>query len=396
MTLQAKQIVVGIGGGIGAFKAIEVVRELGRRGASVRVAMTAAAQRFVGATTFTGLTGTPAVTDLWDDRYPGEVHVELTEWADAALIVPATHNLLARLCAGIADDPVLALLSCSRGPNFLAPAMHTRMWESKANQRNVTTLTADGFQFIGPVAGPLASGQSGMGRLQEPHIIVDEVALKLTPRAPDLLGRTVLITAGPTQEELDPVRYISNRSTGRMGYAVAVAALARGARVLLVSGPTQLPPPAGAELIPVRSAQQMYEAVMARLTEVDAMVMTAAVADYRPAARAEQKIKKQGEQLTIELVKNPDILQEVGRQRRGKQPVLVGFAMETHDVARFARGKLQAKRADLIVGNEATVGFGGDDNVAVLVDEQGDEPLERMSKLDLGHRIWDRVVAALS
>lgn len=395
MTLQNKQIVVAIGGGIAAFKAIEVIRELGRRGAAVRAVMTEASCRFIGPTTLTGLLGSPPITNLWDERYPGEVHVALSEWADAIIVAPATHNLLARLRAGLADDAVLALLSCSRGPTFLAPAMHARMWQSPANQRNVRGLRADGFHFIGPVSGPLASGQTGVGRLEEPQRIVDHVERELRPRTQDLQGRTVLITAGPTQEDLDPVRYLSNRSSGRMGYAVASAALARGARVLLVSGPTQIDPPVGATLIGVRSAVQMHEAVLQHLTQVDAMVMTAAVADYRPLAPAQQKIKKNESQLTVEFVKNPDILREVGERRGGARPVLVGFAMETQDLERHARQKLIDKRADLIVGNDAAVGFGGDDNEATLVSAQGDEPLARMSKLELGHRIWDWVVPRL-
>lgn len=385
---------VGIGGGIAAFKAVEVIRELGRQGAQVRVVMTTAAQHFLGGTTLAGLTGEPVITTLWDPAYPGEVHVALSDWADAILVVPATHNLLARVCTGMADDPLLATISCARGPVFFAPAMHTRMWGSPANQRNVNTLAQDGYHLLGPVSGPLASGAVGMGRLMDPQHIVAAVAQRLQ-QPQDLQGRTVLVSAGPTQEDLDPVRYISNRSTGRMGFAIAEAAMARGAHVVLVVGPTTLPPPAGAEVIAVRSALQMHETIMTQVNRACAVVMTAAVADYRPQMVAERKIKKQGEHMQIELVKNPDILKDLGTRRTGDQPVLVGFAMETQDVITYARKKLVAKGVDLIVGNEAAVGFGGTENEAVFVSHEGDEPLPRMSKLALGHRIWDRVLTWL-
>jgi len=392
MGIDERNILVCVGGGIAAYKAVEVVRELQRGGAKLRVAMTPSATRFIGPMTFAGLTGRPAVVDLWDPGYAGEVHVELGGWADAILVVPATANLMARAVAGMADDVVLATLSCAACPVFFAPAMHTRMWHSPPNARNAKQLQADGATLIGPVDGPLASGEQGMGRLADPADIVAAVGAGLAARD-DLRGKTVLVTAGPTHEDLDPVRYISNRSTGRMGFAVAAAARARGADAILVSGPSALQPPAGVRMLSVRSAMDMQRAVAAELPGVDAVVMTAAVADYRPASRADQKMKKDGEELRVDLVKNPDILAELGAQRTGKHPVLVGFAMETRDVAGYARGKLTSKKVDLIVGNEAAVGFGGDDNTAILVDAAGDEALPSMSKLELAHRILDRIVA---
>ena len=394
MTLSNKNILIGVGGGIAAFKAVELVREMTRRGAEVRVAMTNAAQRFVGATTFTGLTGQAAITDLWDSRYPGEVHVALAEWAHVMVIAPATHNLLARMTAGLADDAVLATATCASCPIVVAPAMHTRMWHSKANQRNVSQLRHDGVFFVGPVSGPLASGQSGMGRMAEACDIADGVAaMCFGPR--DLEGKTVLVSAGPTQEDLDPIRFISNRSSGRMGFAIAEAARDRGAHVIIVCGPTSIAPPVGTEVTSVRSALDMQKAIASHADSVDAIVMTAAVADYRPKEVATQKMKKQGLDTIVELVRNPDILAELGAQRSGKRPVLVGFAMETQDIADYARRKLVEKRVDLVVGNHAATGFGGDENEAIFVSASGDQQLPRMTKRALGDRIWDHVLSLL-
>jgi len=397
MGLAGKRIVVGVGGGIAAFKAVVLVRELQRRGAEVRVVMTPSATRFIGAATFTGLTGKPAVTDLWDPGYPGEVHVELGSEADAIVVAPATANLLARAASGMADDALLATLSCAGCPVLFAPAMHENMWLAAATQRNARQLEQDGAVLVGPVAGALASGEPGMGRMAEPEAIAAAVAKTLGERAGgaggDLAGRTLLISAGPTLEDIDPVRYISNRSSGRMGFALAATALERGAIVTMVCGPTDVKPPAGVELVAVRSAREMQAAIIARAADSDVVVMSAAVADYRPAEAASLKIKKSQERMTIELVKNPDILAELGAaraERQAKRPVLIGFAMETNDLARYARKKLVDKRCDLMVANEAAVGFGGDDNQAILVAHDGDTPLPAMSKTELAHKIWDR------
>lgn len=394
MLLQDRRVVVGVGGGIAAFKAVELVRELMRRGARVRVAMTASAARFVGPVTFTGLTGTPPVLDIWDPRYPGEVHVELAAWAEAIVLAPATANLLARAAHGLADDAVLATLRCADVPLFIAPAMHHRMWRSPPTQRAVALLRGDGATVIGPVHGKLASGEEGLGRMSEPSEIADVVERVLGVRR-DLEGRAVLVSAGPTVEDIDPVRYLSNRSSGRMGYAIAERAEARGAHVTLVTGPVSLPPPSGCEVVPVRAALEMREAIMARREQVDAIVMTAAVADYRPKVRHGDKLKK-SDVLTLELVKNPDILAELGATREGPRPVLVGFALETQNLLVYARDKLEKKHVDLVVANRAEDGLGGDNNVATLVDAEGDEALGALSKRDLADRIWDRVAQRLA
>ncbi|UCH30173.1 MAG: bifunctional phosphopantothenoylcysteine decarboxylase/phosphopantothenate--cysteine ligase CoaBC [Myxococcales bacterium] len=394
MSLQGKRIVVGLGGGIAAFKAVQLVRELMRRGAEVRVAMTDAATRFVGPITFAGLTGEPPVTDLWAEDYAGEVHVELGEWADAVVIAPATMNLMARAVTGQANDAVLATLACARGEVFFAPAMHQRMWSHPATQKNVDTLRDRGAVILGPVTGPLANGEIGEGRMMEAEDIAEGVESHLT-HAADLAGTRILITAGPTHEDLDPVRFLGNRSSGRMGYAIAAKALRRGAEVTLVSGPVHLPIPMGAAAVQVRSAEQMHEAVMSRFDQHDVVIMAAAVADYRPAQRAPHKIKK-GRNLELELVRTPDILADVGAKRAQRPSVLVGFALETETLEEAARGKLEGKAADLIVANDARDGLGGDTNRVTLVDGNSATPLPEMSKHALANQILDRVRALLS
>ncbi|MCZ6806788.1 MAG: bifunctional phosphopantothenoylcysteine decarboxylase/phosphopantothenate--cysteine ligase CoaBC, partial [Deltaproteobacteria bacterium] len=345
MSLKGKRIVVGIGGGIAAFKAVQLVRELMRRGAEVRVVMTEAATHFVGPITFAGLTGKPAVTDLWAADYAGEVHVELGEWADAVVVAPATMNLMARATVGQADDVVLATLACARGDVFFAPAMHHRMWSHEATRRNVEVLTDRGAVVLGPVTGALANGEIGPGRMMEPEDIAEGLETHFA-RGDDLAGTHVLVTAGPTHEDLDPVRFFSNRSSGTMGYAIASQALRRGASVTLVSGPVHLPDPPGANVVRVRSAQEMHDAVMQRFEETDVVIMAAAVADYRPQKREPHKIKKGGN-LQLELVRNPDILADVGAKRGRRHAVLVGFALETENLEQAARGKLERKGADL-------------------------------------------------
>lgn len=385
-------VVVAVGGGIAAYKAAIVVRELQRGGAKVRVVMTKAAQRFVGAATFAGLTGERVVTSLWD--HPGEIHVELGQWADAIVVAPATMDLLAKAAAGLGDDPVLATLSCARGGVFFAPAMHWRMWERPSTQRSVAQLSSDGALMIGPDSGPLASGESGLGRMSEPEAIA--AAVLAEGRGQDLSGATVLVSAGPTFEDLDPVRFLGNRSTGRMGFAVAAAAAARGARALLVAGPSALATPPGVERVDVRSAREMEAAIRERLPSADAVVMAAAVADYRPAEAAPEKIGKTEGPKHLELVRNPDILAGLGAERSGARPVLVGFALETSDAAAKARAKLERKKVDLVVANLARDGFGRDDNQVTLVDAEGDHPLPRSSKRAIAHAICDRIAARLT
>lgn len=398
MTLAQKRIVLGVSGGIAAYKAVVLLRELLTRGAEVRVVMTPNATRFIGAATFTGISGKPAIVDLWDPSYPGEVHVELGQWADAVVIAPATANLLARAAAGMADDAVLATISCAQGAVIYAPAMHERMWKSPPTKRNVETLMRNGARFAGPVRGMLASGEIGWGRLAEPSAIADTVEgvlRELSGQGRDLSGTTVLISAGPTIEDIDPVRYITNRSSGRMGFALAAAARDRGANVILVCGPTTLAAPSGVEKIDVRSARDMQVAIDAVLPRCDVVIMTAAIADYRPARPAGSKIKKNSDTLTLELVKNPDILSSLGTARTGHRPVLIGFAMETDNLLENARKKLVSKKVDLIVANEAAIGFGRDDTQATLVSHASEEPTPPTSKNDLAHRILDRVRSLL-
>lgn len=388
MTLQGKRIVLGVSGGIAAFKAVLLARELLTRGAELRVILTANAARFVGPITFTGLTGRPAVLDLWDPSYAGEVHVELSAWADAMVIAPATANLLARAASGIADDALMATLSCMAAPVLFAPAMHHRMWQAPATQRAVQQLERDGARLVGPVHGKLASGEQGMGRMSEPPEIADALEALFAPG--DLNGLSVLVSAGPTVEDIDPVRFLSNRSSGQMGYAIAARARARGASVCLVSGPVSLAPPVGCELVAVRSALEMHAAITSRSARMDAIVMTAAVADYRPLAVADHKLKK-SEKLTLQLVENPDILLDLGSARSGPTPLLIGFALETDNLLGYARTKLLRKKVDLIVANHARDGLGGEHNVATFVHRDGDEPQGSLSKRELADRIWDRV-----
>lgn len=394
MSLQGKRLVVGLGGGIAAFKAVTLVRELMRRGAEVRVVMTDAATRFVGPITFAGLTGQPPVTDLWAEDYAGEVHVELGQWADAIVVAPATMNLMARAANGQADDALLATLACARGETFFAPAMHQRMWNHPATRSNVELLMSRGAVILGPVTGALANGEIGEGRMIEPEEIAEAVEAHLV-HASDLSGCRILITAGPTHEDLDPVRFLGNRSSGRMGYALARRALRRGAEVTLLSGPVHLEVPAGAELVEVRSAAEMHRAVMSRFDRFDVIIMAAAVADYRPRERAPQKIKKGGS-LRLELVRNPDILADVGAKRVKRPSVLVGFALETEQLDDAARDKLEKKGADLIVANEAGAGLGRETNRATLVDATSATPLPEMSKHALADQILDRVHSLLS
>lgn len=390
MSIEGRKILVGIGGGIAAFKSVELVRLLMARGAEVRVAMTPSATRFVGPMTFAAITRSAPATDLFDPAYPGEIHVELADWADAVVVAPATADLMARAAAGMANDVLLATLLCASCPVFYAPAMHERMWLAPSTQRNVEQLGKQGAVIVGPVRGLLADGREGMGRMQEPAGIVDAVERDLAA-ASDLAGKRVLVSAGPTVEDIDPVRFISNRSSGRMGYAVARRARARGADVVLVTGPVALAPPPGVQTVAVRTAREMQRAVNKHKGRVDAIVMTAAVADYRPASRAREKIKKQDRTMGIELVRNPDILADLGRSRKGRRPVLVGFAMETGDVIAYAKRKLTQKKVDLMVANEASVGFGRDDTQAALVARGSVQQLPPASKLLLADRILDRV-----
>lgn len=387
--LAGREVLLIVAGGIAAFKAPLVARELQRRGAAVETVLTAAGQRFITGVTFAGITGRAARVDLWDPTYPGELHIALTARADLVLVVPATADLLARMAHGLGDDLATTCLLAARGPVLVAPAMHPRMWEHPATQANVAALRARGVAFAGPTVGPLASGESGVGRMAEPDDIVDAAARALTP--PDLAGCRVVVSAGGTHEAIDPVRFVGNRSSGRMGFAVAVRARDRGASVVLVSGPSALPDPEGVTVQRVRSAREMRDAVLAAAGAADAVVMAAAVADYRPAETADEKIKKTAGELVIRMVKNPDILAELGASRRPGGPMLVGFALETSDLVAHAREKLARKGCDLVVANLAADGFEGDDNRVSLVTDDAVDELAPMSKLAVADRILDRV-----
>ncbi len=400
--LRGRTVALCVTGSIAAYKAVEVARLLVKGGARVLPVMTASGAKFVGPVTLSGICGEGVVGDMWDASFAGEVHVHLASVADLVAIVPATADVLARLAQGRADDVVTALALCARGPVLAAPAMHPRMWGHPAVQRNVAELAAQGrVSLVGPVEGEVASGEMGAGRMAEPAAIVGALEALAAPQ--DLRGARIAVTAGPTLEDIDPVRFIGNRSSGKMGFAVAARAAARGATVTLVAGPVALPTPAGVRRIDVRSAASMQAAlgdVMGRdLAGVDALVMAAAVADFRPASPSASKIKKGEAAPSIALVKNPDLLADIGARRAGARPVLVGFAVETGDRASlvaYARRKLTEKRVDVVVANQASESFDRDDNVATLVSAEGDDSLASMSKARLADVILDRVKARLA
>lgn len=393
--LNDRRILLGVSGGIAAYKAADLVRRLREAGAQVRVVLTANAARFVGAPTFQALSGEPVRTSLWDEHAEAAMgHIELARWADTLLVAPASADLIARLAHGFADDLLTTLVLASEAPLVLAPAMNRVMWANAATQANLATLRSRGARVLGPGSGDQACGEVGEGRLMEP---VDIVAALARPSAALLAGRRVLVSAGPTYEDLDPVRFIGNRSSGRMGFAVAQAAAALGAEVTLVAGPVSLPTPAGVRRVDVRSAQQMRDAVLAEANGCDVYIAAAAIADYRPRAIAPDKIKKSAPALTLELERTPDILAELGM--RPHRPFLVGFAAETRDVERYARTKLAEKRLDLIAANDvgAGKGFDSDDNALVLFAADGSRSeLARADKLSLAFRLLDIVAARLA
>jgi phosphopantothenoylcysteine decarboxylase / phosphopantothenate---cysteine ligase len=397
MTLSGKQIVLGVTGSIAAYKAVLLLRELTARGAEVTVVMSANAEHFVGALTFRTLSGRPVLSSLFDPQSEEAVeHVALAERADAFVVAPATANLLAKAAHGIADDFLTTLLLATRCPVLMAPAMDGGMWDHAAVQANVETLRERGVTVLEPEAGALASGLSGRGRLPEVPTLVEAVERALTPRR-DLTGERVLVTSGPTREPIDPVRYLSNRSSGKMGHAVASAALRRGAEVVLISGPTTLQPPPGAVYVPVQTAEEMREASLQHLASASVVIKAAAVADYRVERPSATKIKSGGkdEGLTLSLVANPDILKELAQRKGGA--FLVGFAAETNDVRKHAADKLRAKGVDLLVVNDVSqqgIGFDAEDNQVLLLDRWGGTlELPRMSKLEVAHAILDRVLA---
>ena len=402
--LAGQKLLLCVGGGIAVYKSLELVRRLRDAGATVQVAMTEGAQQFVTPLSFQALSGLPVRTSLWDSAAEQSMgHIELARWADRIVIAPATADLIARLAGGHADDLVTTLCLATTAPITVCPAMNHRMWLHPATQANIALLRERGAQVIGPEDGPLAEGESGPGRLAQVPVIVDALASVATavpsatvpvPEGP-LSGLRVVISAGPTYEDLDPVRFIGNRSSGKMGYALAEAAVARGAEVVLVSGPVQLPAPSGVERISVRSAAQMRDAVLASLP-ADIYIGAAAVSDYTPAQVSPQKLKKTATTtgMTLELVRTPDILAEVAQQTSGLK-LVVGFAAETHDVATYARGKLVNKRLDLIVANRVGVaggGFESDDNAATVYWNDGEREFASTSKTLLAGQLLDLIV----
>ena len=389
------RVLLAVCGGIAAYKACEVLRGLQKAGCEVRVTMTADAERFVGAATFEALSGAPVATSLY--VHPGSAipHIDLAEWADAAVVVPATANVMAKMACGIADDCLTTTLLACWGccPVLVAPGMNVHMWQSPATQANVAALRERGVRFAGPDSGRLACGDVGEGKLAPVDQIVAAALALLAPR--DLAGLRVLVNAGPTHEAIDPVRYIANRSTGKMGFAIAEAAARRGAEVTLVSGPCALATPAGVSRVDVESAAQMHDAMIAAFKDADAAICSAAVADYTPAAPADHKLKKSAEHLdAIALVETADILADLCA-RKGER-VVVGFAAETNDLLAHASEKLARKGADLIVANDVSrpeSTFGADTNRVALVSAGGVEQLETLPLADVADAILDRLAA---
>jgi phosphopantothenoylcysteine decarboxylase/phosphopantothenate--cysteine ligase len=394
-------IALGVTGGIGAYKAVEVVRGLQKRGHEVVAVMTHSATRFVGAVTFEAITRRRVITDQFEMGMNADIeHIALASTIDLLLIAPATANLIGKLANGIADDFLSTLYTATRAPVLIAPAMNTQMFEHEAVRRNLATLAARGARFIEPGDGYLACGWIGKGRLAEPEDIVTAAEAILRPEGP-LRGQRVLVSAGPTYEDVDPVRYIGNRSSGRMGYAIAAEAARRGAEVTLVTGPTALETPVVREVVKVRSATEMHQAVISRAEGMDVVVMAAAVADYTPADPAEQKVAKSGDTLTLLLKRTPDILGDLGRRRvgKGQGPLLIGFAAETEHVIANATAKRERKHADFIVANDvsrADAGFEVDTNAVTIVGPDGAEPLPLQTKARVAAEILNRVEKLLA
>ncbi|MEO8718503.1 MAG: bifunctional phosphopantothenoylcysteine decarboxylase/phosphopantothenate--cysteine ligase CoaBC [Burkholderiales bacterium] len=394
MTLKGKRLLLGITGGVAAYKAAQLARLLAKEGADVRVAMTEAATRFVTPVTLQALTGQTAWTDLWDPRVPDNMgHIELSRDRDLVVVAPASADFLGKLAGGLADDLLSTLCLARRCPLLVAPAMNVEMWENPAMQRNLHTLRGDGLHFAGPAAGDQACGEVGMGRMAEPEEIVAAIEAFFQPQL--LAGKRVVVTAGPTEEPIDPVRVITNTSSGKMGYAVARAAHEAGARVTLVSGPTALPAPEGVDRVQVRTAEQMFEAVKKAAPGSDVFFAVAAVSDYRVKNRAEQKIKKGAAVgLSLELAENPDILAWVAAQKNA--PFCVGFAAESEKLAEHARAKRAKKGVPLLAANLAQRALVADDNEITLFDERGEHVLGRASKLELARRLVAHVAGMLA
>jgi phosphopantothenoylcysteine decarboxylase/phosphopantothenate--cysteine ligase len=391
--MKDKPIVLGVTGGIAAYKAAEVLRLLVRRGARIRVAMTAHATKFVKPLTFEALSGNKVVWDMWDAETDPMDHITWGQEADLVIIAPATANFIGKLANGLADDFLSTLIIAATAKILICPAMNSRMFESRVVQENMRRLKNRGYTVMPPAEGDLACGAEGLGRLPEPEDIVDEAAFLLAER--DLSGLKMLVTAGATTEAIDPVRYMTNRSSGKMGYALARAARLRGADVVLVSGPTHLKPPRKVAFKRVDTAEEMRQAVLEHRADCDVILKAAAVLDYKPRQAAAQKIKKLEEMQTLELVRNPDILAELGCSKQDKRCLLVGFAAETQDLLANASEKLRQKNIDMIVANDVSredAGFEVDTNVVRLIFRDGQvEELPLMTKQDVADRVLDRI-----
>lgn len=389
-------VVLGVTGCIGAYKSAIILRLLQKSGCDVYPVMTAHAQEFISALTLEKLSGHAVVTGLFQDHETSIEHISLARRGEVLLVAPATANILAKFAHGIADDFLSTLYVSTTVPVVVAPAMNVEMWHHPATQENVKILQSRGVRIVQPESGYLACGEVGEGRLAEPESIVQAVLALLKGGQP-LQGRKVLVTAGPTVEDLDAVRFISNRSSGKMGYAIASEARRRGATVLLISGPTHLDPPVGVEFVQVRSAREMAAAVFERFPTSDAVVMAAAVSDYQPAELVDGKIKKDCQPLQLSLVPTPDILRTLGQRKDGQ--VLVGFAAESSNLREYARRKLKEKRLDLIVANNisgADGAFGSDFNRVIFLTPDGEEELPALSKKEVAGRLWDRIQSLLN
>ena len=392
--LKDKKILLFVTGGIAVYKAASLTSKLVQAGAEVKVVMSESAMKFVTPLTFQSLSRNDVFHDTFDEKIPGKIaHIDLADWADAAVIAPATANVIGKVANGIADDMVSTILLAVTAPIFIAPAMNVHMYEHKAVQRNMNRLREDGYTFIEPNEGYLACGYVGKGRLEEPEAIVEVLSAHFDAGKLPLSGKKVLITAGPTRERIDPVRYVSNYSTGKMGYSLAEAALKMGAEVTLVSGPVTVTAPPNARVISVESASEMFEAVMAEMDSANIIIGTAAVADYKPAEAASQKIKKQDDDVSLAMTRTKDILAEAGKRKSGQ--ILVGFAAETNNVDEYAKKKLVKKNADMIVANDVMkegAGFGTDTNIVTLYKKDGTSvELPLMSKLQTAEAILHEV-----
>ena len=393
--LKDKNVILGVTGGIAAYKSVDLASRLRKAGANVHVIMTKGAQNFVTPLTFREITGNPVTTTMWGEVTNHNVeHIALANLADLVIVAPATANFIAKCAMGMADDMLTTTLLATKVPIFFAPAMNSNMYENQLTQKNIDVLIESGWNFIPPESGHLACGTDGVGRMPEPADIVDFVHFTMAFAA-DMLGIKVLVTAAGTYEPIDPVRYIGNRSSGKMGYAIAEAAKKRGAEVILVSGPSALTPPEGVKFIGVESAAEMRDAVMEHFSKADMVIKAAAVADYRVRNVSDQKIKKNDEELTLVLEKNPDILKELGEKKRAGQ-ILVGFAAETQNLLEYAKTKLEKKNLDMIVANDVSrkdAGFNTDTNVVKLLYRNGTiEELPIMTKHKLADELLNRVL----